>query len=132
MKTAEDEEFDAITERQKLAFNESANFEPIKKPWVGLTSQHLKDIFAKASCGEAAVLRAAEILRELNTAPQPAAREPLTAEECNLFINGRGEKNDDNYVEPTGDGFGLTDADLIRLIRRVEEKHGITQHKDTP
>ena len=45
MKTAEDEEFDAIAERQKLAFNESANFEPIKKPWVELTEVEMQWIY---------------------------------------------------------------------------------------
>ena len=60
--------------------------------------------------------------------PQPA-REPLTDEQIDLLINGRGEEGDDDYVEPTGDGFGLTDADLVRLVRRVEAAHGITGSK---
>ena len=46
----------------------------------------------------------------------------LTDEEIDLFINGRGDEDDDNYVEPTGDGFGLTDADLVTLVRRAEAK----------
>jgi hypothetical protein len=50
---------------------------------------------------------------------------PLTDEQANLFINGRGEEGDDDYVEPTGDGYGLTDEDLVKLIRRVEAHHGI-------
>jgi len=50
---------------------------------------------------------------------------PLTDEQIDLFINGRGDEGDDDYVEPTGDGFGLTDADLVRLVRRVEAAHGI-------
>ena len=74
----------------------------------------------------------------LNTAPQPVpvktyhdgkpwpvAPKPwvgLTDEEIDLFINGRGDEDDDNYVEPTGDGFGLTDADLVTLVRRAEAK----------
>jgi hypothetical protein len=61
----------------------------------------------------------------LYTAPPP--RQPLTDEEIDLFINGRGDEGDDDYVEPTGDGFGLTDADLVRLVRRVEAAHGITK-----
>ena len=54
---------------------------------------------------------------------QPAV--PLTDEQADLLINGRGEHGDDDYVEPTGDGFGLTDEDLVKLIRRVEAHHGI-------
>lgn len=50
---------------------------------------------------------------------------PLTDEQIDLFINGRGDEGDDDYVEPTGDGFGLTDADLVKLVRRVEAAHGI-------
>jgi len=46
----------------------------------------------------------------------------LTDEEIDLFINGRGDEDDDDYVEPTGDGFGLTDADLVDLVRRSEAK----------
>jgi hypothetical protein len=46
----------------------------------------------------------------------------LTDEEIDLFINGRGDEDDDDYVEPTGDGFGLTDADLVELVRRAEAK----------
>jgi hypothetical protein len=61
----------------------------------------------------------------LYTHPQPK-REPLTDEEVNLFINGRGDEDDEDYVEPTGDGFGLTDEDLFKLVRRVEAAHGIT------
>jgi hypothetical protein len=57
--------------------------------------------------------------------PWPVAPKPwvdLTDEEIDLFINGRGDEDDDNYVEPTGDGFGLTDADLKTLVRRAEAK----------
>jgi hypothetical protein len=50
---------------------------------------------------------------------------PLTDEQADLLINGRGDEDDDDYVEPAGDGYGLTDADLVKLIRRVEEHHGI-------
>jgi hypothetical protein len=59
----------------------------------------------------------------LTTPPaQPAAWVGLTNGEIDLFINGRGDEDDDDYVEPTGDGFGLTDADLITLVRRAEAK----------
>jgi hypothetical protein len=57
--------------------------------------------------------------------PWPVAPKPwvgLTDAEIDLFINGRGDADDDNYVEPTGDGFGLTDADLLTLVRRAEAK----------
>jgi hypothetical protein len=57
--------------------------------------------------------------------PWPVAPKPwvnLTDGEIDLFINGRGDEDDDNYVEPTGDGFGLTDADLVTLVRRAETK----------
>jgi len=61
---------------------------------------------------------------QLTTPPaQPAV--PLTDEQANLLINGRGDEDDDDYVEPTGDGFGLTDEDLVKLVRRVEAHHGI-------
>jgi hypothetical protein len=46
----------------------------------------------------------------------------LTDEQIDLFINGRGDEDDDDYVEPTGDGFGITDADLVKLVRRAEAK----------
>jgi hypothetical protein len=46
----------------------------------------------------------------------------LTNEEIDLFINGRGDEDDEDYVEPTGDGFGLTDSDLVQLVRRSEAK----------
>jgi hypothetical protein len=63
----------------------------------------------------------------VHTGKQIAKREwvGLTDEQANLLINGRGDKGDDDYVEPTGDGFGLTDEDLVKLIRRVEAHHGI-------
>jgi hypothetical protein len=58
--------------------------------------------------------------------PQPAQPAvPLTDEQANLLINGRGDEGEDDYVEPTGDGYGLTDEDLVKLIRRVEAHHGI-------
>ena len=70
-----------------------------------------------------------EIVHAVATAaPQPAQRKPLTDEQVNLFINGRGDEDDDDYVEPTGDGFGLTDADLVRLVRRVEAAHEIKEN----
>lgn len=46
----------------------------------------------------------------------------LTDEDIDLFINGRGDEDDEDYVEPTGDGFGLTDDDLVQLVRRSEAK----------
>ena len=46
----------------------------------------------------------------------------LTDEEIDLFINGKGDEDDEDYVEPTGDGFGLTDADLVQLVRKSEAK----------
>ena len=60
--------------------------------------------------------------------PQPVQRKPLTDEQVNIFINGRGDEDDDDYVEPIGDGFGLTDADLVRLVRRVEAAHNIKEN----
>ena len=68
---------------------------------------------------------AATVIRQ--ALEQPAPAQPLTDEQIDLFINGRGDEGDDDYVEPTGDGFGLTDADLVRLVRRVEAAHGITK-----
>jgi hypothetical protein len=59
------------------------------------------------------------------TTPPAQLAVPLTDKQADLLINGRGDKGDDDYVEPTGDGFGLTDEDLVRLIRRVEAHHGI-------
>jgi hypothetical protein len=61
----------------------------------------------------------------LYTTPPAQPAVPLTDEQANLLINGRGDEDDDDYVEPTGDGFGLTDEDLVKLIRRVEAHHGI-------
>ncbi len=61
-------------------------------------------------------------LRQLLEQPEPV---PLTDEQANLLINGRGDEGDDDYVEPTGDGLGLTDEDLVKLIRRVEAHHVI-------
>jgi hypothetical protein len=59
-------------------------------------------------------------------APAPEERKRkwvgLTDEQIDLFINGRGDEDDDDYVEPTGDGFGITDADLVKLVRRTEAK----------
>jgi hypothetical protein len=66
--------------------------------------------------------KAIDGLRQLLEQPEPV---PLTDEQANLLINGRGDEGDDDYVEPTGDGFGLTDEDLVKLIRRVEAHHGI-------
>jgi hypothetical protein len=62
---------------------------------------------------------------ERGFAQQERATTPLTKNQIDLLINGRGDEGDDDYVEPTGDGFGLTDADLVKLIRRVEAHHGI-------
>jgi hypothetical protein len=64
----------------------------------------------------------AEELKAMDAAPVP-----LTPEQINLLINGRGDEDDDDYVEPTGDVFGLTDEDLVKLVRRVEASHGITK-----
>ena len=58
----------------------------------------------------------------------PPQRKPLTDEQVNLFINGRGDEHDEDYVEATGDGYGLTDADLVKLVRRVEAAHGIKEN----
>ncbi len=66
--------------------------------------------------------KARAALRQLLEQPEPV---PLTDEQVNLLINGKGDEDDDDYVEPTGDGFGLTDEDLVKLIRRVEAHHGI-------
>lgn len=63
----------------------------------------------------------------LSDAIDALKRKPLTNEKINLFINGQGEEDDEDYVEPTGDGFGLTDADLFQLVRRVEAAHGIKE-----
>ena len=60
----------------------------------------------------------------------PPQRKPLTDEQVNLFINGRGDEDDEDYVEPTGDGFGLTDADLVRLVRRIEAAHDIKEKQN--
>lgn len=56
------------------------------------------------------------------TSHQPAAWVELTDEEIDLLINGRGDEDDDDYVEPTGDGFGVTDADLKMLVHRADAK----------
>ena len=72
--------------------------------------------------------RAYEHYQSQMAAPQPAQRKPLTDEQITLFINGRGDEGDDDYVEPTGDGFGLTDADLVKLVRRVEAHYGIKEN----
>jgi hypothetical protein len=61
----------------------------------------------------------------LYTTPPAQPAVPLTDEQIDLLINGRGDEDDDDYVEPTGDGYGLTDEDLVKLIRRVEAHHGI-------
>jgi len=71
-------------------------------------------------------MRVAKELVALKAQPS----KPLTDEQINLFINGRGEEGDDDYVEPTGDGFCLTDADLVQLVRRVEVAHGIMSVSD--
>jgi hypothetical protein len=64
----------------------------------------------------------------LYTRPQPSAWVELTDEEIDLLINGRGDEDDDDYVEPTGDGLGVTDADLKTLVHRADamlrEKNG--------
>jgi hypothetical protein len=62
------------------------------------------------------------------TTPPAEQRKPLTDEQVNLFINGRGDEHDEDYVEATGDGYGLTDADLVKLVRRVEAAHGIKEN----
>jgi hypothetical protein len=63
--------------------------------------------------------------QSIYTTPPAQPAVPLTDEQANLLINGRGDEGDDDYVEPTGDGLGLTDKDLVKLIRRVEAHHGI-------
>jgi len=62
---------------------------------------------------------------ERGFARQERATTPLTQDQIDLIINGCGDEGDDDYVEPTGDGFGLTDEDLVKLVRRVENLHGI-------
>ena len=68
-------------------------------------------------------------LPDCRDAEKPEQRKPLTDEQVNLFINGRGDEDDENYVEPTGDGYGITESDLVKLVRRVEEAHGIKSKK---
>ncbi len=63
--------------------------------------------------------------QSIYTTPPAQPAVPLTDEQIDLLINGRGDEDDDDYVEPTGDGFGLTDEDLVKLIRRAEKHHGI-------
>jgi hypothetical protein len=48
--------------------------------------------------------------------------QPLTAEQCDLLIDGHGEEGDEDYLAPIGDG-GITQEDLVLLIRRVEAVH---------
>jgi len=62
---------------------------------------------------------------ERGFAQQERATTPLTKNQIDLLINGRGDEGDDDYVEPTGDGFGVREQDLITLVRRVENLHGI-------
>jgi hypothetical protein len=66
--------------------------------------------------------RELKLQMSLNTPTAQRQWVGLTDEEIDLFINGRGDEDDDDYVEPTGDGFGLTDADLVELVRRAEAK----------
>jgi len=68
--------------------------------------------------------RTVKVGQLLYTTPLAAQRQwvGLTDDEIDLFINGRGDEDDDDYVEPTGDGYGLTDADLVELVRRAEAK----------
>jgi hypothetical protein len=69
---------------------------------------------------------ATPLAAQRQSAPDPKDRRSawvgLTDEQIDLFINGRGDEDDDDYVEPTGDGFGITDADLVKLVRRAEAK----------
>jgi len=107
--------------------------EPVQEPVAELMHEPDVEVLRQQMKGRAQFLRdrgevktpqLLEIASELVTPPaQPAV--PLTDEQANLLINGRGDEGDDDYVEPTGDGFGLTDEDLMKLIRRVEAHHGI-------
>jgi hypothetical protein len=93
--------------------------EPVQKPkfWYDEEEACLHDHFGDAPFG----------CIPLYTTP-PAQRKPLTDEQVNLFINGRGDEHDEDYVEATGDGYGLTDADLVKLVRKVEAAHGIKEN----
>jgi hypothetical protein len=105
---------EAITALRKLLEQPEPVQEPVGK-WMGKCIEWTENPY-KFKKGQS-----------IYTTPpaQPAAWVGLTDEQANLFINGRGEHGDDDYVEPTGDGFGLTDEDLVKLIRRVEAHHGI-------
>ena len=72
--------------------------------------------FEPQSCGK----------KQIALAEQTTA---LPMDEIMLMINGRGDEDDENYVEPTGDGYGITESDLVKLVRRVEEAHGIKSKK---
>jgi hypothetical protein len=120
-----EQESQTITALQQL-LEQPASQRSENTPWVGLTPTERKEIERRSVYVESAIRMTDAKLREKNGgAAQPAAWVGLTDEQANLLINGRGDKGDDDYVEPTGDGFGLTDADLVKLIRRVEAHHGI-------
>ena len=110
---------DALSEQP--AQQEPFGFMTAKSGWGSAQTEMVMKITRKAQPEYG-------LIKPLYTSPQPS--KPLTDEQINLFINGRGEEGDDDYVEPTGDGFGLTDADLVRLVRRVEAAHGIMSVPD--
>ena len=85
----------------------------------GLFQEYMPEIHRLAE-----LVRADERARMANPIATPAQRTwvGLTDKDIDLFINGRGDEDDEDYVEPTGDGFGLTDADLVQLVRRSEAK----------
>jgi hypothetical protein len=108
----EDEEFERIEQEIKRK-QDAAIARGQGRDWLLLeaTQESLREHMAEI-----------KRLKALLEQPEPV---PMTDEQANLFINGRGEEGDDDYVELTGDGFGLTDEDLVKLIRRVEKHHGI-------
>ena len=109
----------ALDKKAENARKLGLDYEPAQQEPVGEVSGH--------DWSTGILYRDLEPGAPLYTSP-PAQRKPLTEEQVNLFINGRGDEDDDDYVEPTGDGFGLTDADLVRLVRRVEAAHGIKEN----
>ena len=98
---------------------------PVQEPVAQGSKEHLKIMMEEIAWeGRLELSDALANIDEFYTTPPAAQRQwvGLTDEEIDLFINGRGDEHDDDYVEPTGDGFGLTDADLVELVRRAEAK----------
>jgi DNA-binding Lrp family transcriptional regulator len=108
----EDEEFERIEQEIKRK-QDAAMAQGQGRDWSLLeaTQESLREHMAEI-----------KRLKALLEQPEPV---PMTDEQANLLINGRGDEGDDDYVEPTGDGVGLTDEDLVKLIRRVEAHHRI-------